>query len=145
MAFVSERIKEEDKEYFNSIGFTTLAGENPVRPFWWIIDREKEIIMTGRGKVFAEPTRGFQIYYKKELINIEYVDRGSGSYYEKNLITHYIIQRIEIPRKLIEKGVTIEEVKKIIIDILMVAGTFGMEPEATIETTITIEKEPIVI
>ena len=122
-----------------------MACEDPVRPFWWVIDRKKEIIMTGRGKVFAEPIRGFQIYYKKELINIEYVDRGSGSYYEKNMIIHYIIQRVEIPRKLIEKGVTIEEVKKLVTDMLLEAGTFGFEPEATAETTVTIEAKPIIV
>lgn len=54
MAFVSERIKEEDKEYFNSIGFTQLATYKKVRPFWWVIDREREIIMTCRGRVIGE-------------------------------------------------------------------------------------------
>lgn len=145
MAFVSERIKEEDKEYFNSIGFTTLVGEEPVRPFWWVIDREKEIIMTGRGGVFAEPTRGFQIYYMKKFINIELVERGKGDYFKRNVIQHYIIQKVEIPKQLIDKGATVEQIKELINEIFMAAGHFGYEPEVTIQTTITMETEPIVV
>lgn len=71
MAFVSEKIiTEEDKEYFNSIGFTYLMTNERVEPFWWVIDREKEIILTSRGRVIGEGIKGYQIYYKKNLINM---------------------------------------------------------------------------
>ena len=145
MAFVSERIKEEDKEYFNSIGFTKLAINEKVRPYWWVIDREREIIMTGRGGVFAEPIRGFQIYYMKNFVNIELVECGEGDYFKKNVKEHYRIERVEIPHGLIEKGVSVKEIKELINEIFMVAGHFGYEPEVTIETTITMETEPIVV
>ena len=145
MAFVSERIKEEDKEYFNSIGFTTLVGGEPVRPFWWVIDREKEIIMTGRGGVFAEPTRGFQIYYMKKFINIELVEYGKGDYFKKNVIQHYIIQKVEIPNQLVDKGITVKEIKELIYEMFMTARSFGHDPAKTIETTITMETEPIIV
>ena len=145
MAFVSERIKEEDKEYFNSIGFTTLVGGEPVRPFWWVIDREKEIIMTCRGGVFAEPTEGYQIYINKKIVDIELVEKLQGSYSKKNLISYYKINSVKIPRELIEDGVKIEKVKELISAMFTAAGTFGYEPEVTIETIITIEKEPVVV
>lgn len=93
MAFVSERIKEEDKEYFNSIGFMQLATAEKVSPFWWVIDREREIVMTGRGRVFAEPTRGFAIYVNKQIVNIELMEIGSGDYFKKDVKIHYIIQK----------------------------------------------------
>ncbi len=145
MAFVSEGIKEEDKEYFNSIGFTQLAINKPVRPFWWVIDREREIIMTCRGGVFAEPIEGYQIYINKEFVNIELVERGSGDYFKKNVTAYYIIQKVEIPKQLIDKGVTVEQIKELINEMFMVAGHFGYEPEVTIETTITMETEPIIV
>ena len=145
MAFVSERIKEEDKEYFNSIGFTQLAINEKVRPYWWVIDREREIIMTGRGRVFAEPIRGFQIYYMKNFVNIELVEWGEGDYYKKNVKAHYKIERVEIPHELIEKGVSVKEIKDLIYEMFMTARCFGFEPEVTIETTITMETEPIIV
>ena len=145
MAFISERIKEEDKEYFDSIGFTMLGANAKVRPYWWVIDKEREIIMTCRGGVFAEPTEGYQIYIDKQFINIETVERGKGDYFKKNVIQSYIIQRIEIPKQLIDKGITVEQIKELINEIFMAAGHFGYEPEATIETTITMETEPIIV
>lgn len=145
MAFVSERIKEEDKEYFDSIGFTTLVGEEPVRPFWWVIDREREIIMTCRGGVFAEPTEGYQIYIKKQFVNIELVEEISGSYSKKNISNHYKISRLIVPKQLIDDGLTLEKIKKLINKMFMIAGHFGAERDVTIETIITIENEPIVV
>ena len=145
MAFVSERIKEEDKEYFNSIGFTQLATDEPVRPFWWIIDREREIIMTCRGSVIGELIEGYSIYVRKQFINIELIERGSGERENKNIVCHYIMQKIEIPKQLVEQGVTVEEVKELINEVFMAAGYFGYERELTIETTVTIETEPVIV
>ena len=145
MAFVSERIREEDKEYFNSIGFTQLAINKPVRPFWWVIDREREIIMTGRGGVFAEPTEGYQIYYMKNFVNIELVECGEGDYFKKNVKEHYRIERVEIPHELIEKGVSVKEIKELIYEMFMTARSFGHDPEKTMETTIMMETEPIIV
>ena len=145
MAFVSERIKEEDKEYFNSIGFTQLATDKPVRPFWWVIDREKEIIMTCRGGVFAEPTEGYQIYVNKQFVDMELVEQISGEHSKRNLSSHYKINKVVIPKKLIENGISVEQIKDLINEMFMVAGHFGAEREVTIETIVTIETEPIVV
>ena len=98
MTFVSEEIRKEDEEYFNSIGFTQLARKRKkVEPFWWVIDREREIIMTSRGRVIGEIIKGYQIYYKKEFINIELIEQGSGDYYKKNVTIHYKINSVQIP------------------------------------------------
>lgn len=145
MAFVSERIREEDKEYFNSIGFTMLATDEKVRPYWWVIDREREIIMTGRGRVFAEPIRGFQVYYMKNFVNIELVEWGEGDYFKKNVKKYYRIERVEIPSELIEKGVSIKDIKDLIYEMFMTARSFGHDPEKVMETTITMEIEPIIV
>ncbi len=145
MAFVSERIKEEDKEYFNSIGFTKLAINEKVRPYWWVIDRAREIIMTGRGGVFAEPIRGFQIYYMKNFVNIELVEWGEGDYFKKNVKKYYRIERVEIPHELIEKGVSVKEIKDLIYEMFMTARSFGHAPEKVMETTIIMEIEPIIV
>lgn len=145
MTFVSERIREEDKEYFNSIGFTQLAVNKPVRPFWWVIDREKEIILTSRGGVFAEPIEGYQIYYMKEFINIELVEQGSGDYFKKNIKTIYEINKIEIPQKLMLEGCTVDEIRQMVIDMFMEAGTFGYEKAVTISTVVNINEEPVIV
>ena len=101
--------------------------------------------MTGRGGIFAEPTRGFSIYFMKQFINIELVRYGNGDYAEGNVICHYMIKRIEIPKQLIEQGITVEEVKQLIQEVFMAAGSFGHEPEKTLKTIITLETEPIVV
>lgn len=146
MAFVSEEIKEEDKEYFNSIGFTQLAHRNKkVDPYWWVIDREREIIMTCRGGIFAEPTLGYQVYYEKEFINIELVECGEGDYFKNNVVKYYNIKKIEIPQNLINKGVTLEDVKQLITEMFMTAKSFGHNPAKVMATTVTIEAEPIVV
>lgn len=145
MAFVSERIKEEDKEYFNSIGFMQLATAKPVRPSWWVIDKEREIIMTCRGGVFAEPIKGYQLYINKKFVDIELIEKIKGSYSKKKLTSHYEIKNITIPKKLIEDGVTVEKIKELISELFTMAGTYGYEPEVTMETKITMEAEPIVV
>lgn len=40
MAFLCEKIREEEREYFTSIGFTNISNK-PSETEWWSIDREK--------------------------------------------------------------------------------------------------------
>ena len=55
MAFVSEKIKEEDYEYFNSLNLKNDLG-SPQEPFWWAIDRERNYILYDMGGgTFEEP------------------------------------------------------------------------------------------
>lgn len=75
MAFVSEEIRQEDKEYFNSIGFTMLGSNAYVRPYWWVIDRAREIIVTCRGGVREEATVGYEIYMNNQFIDIELIQK----------------------------------------------------------------------
>ena len=75
MAFVSERIKEEDKEYFNSIGFTYLVDGEPLEPSWWAIDRVRGIILVSRGGVPHELFMGYELYLGGELIALEALEK----------------------------------------------------------------------
>ena len=72
---------EEDKNILILL-VTMLAANDKVRPFWWVIDREKEIIMTEEEEYLG--TYGdFSIYYEKQFINIELVRHESGDYAER--------------------------------------------------------------
>lgn len=52
---------------------------------------------------------------------------------------------MEIPKKLLEDGTTVEEIKELIMEVFMAAGSYGHDREKTMETKITMEAEPIVV
>jgi hypothetical protein len=55
MAFISEKILDEDLKYFLSFGFRD-PWNNIITPDWWVIDREKNIfcfvVMVKEAKTF---------------------------------------------------------------------------------------------
>ncbi len=138
MAFISERIKEEDKEYFKTIGFTYLVDRKPLKPSWWAIDREQEIILVSRGGVPCEKIMGYELYLSGELIEIEAVEKTEGDWFDRDLKVNWLINKIEIPKELFEKGYNVESVKNIIRVAFEGYGTRGIERSKILEVKVEI-------
>ena len=138
MEFVSERIKEKDKEYFNSIGFTYLVSGKPVEPLCWAIDREQNIILTPTGGVPHEILMGFGLYMEGEIINIEAVERVCGDEFDGDLTIRWVINKIEVPDKLLKKVGSTEKIINCIKEAFIGFGTIGLERSKILEVTVEI-------
>lgn len=142
MAFISEKIREEDKEYFKSIGFTYLVDRKSLEPTWWAIDREQEIILVSRGGVPCEIFMGYELYLSGELIEMEAVEKTEGDWFDSDLKINWLINKIEVSKELFEKGYDVESIKKIIRDAFEGYGTRGIERSKILEVKVEINAEP---
>lgn len=143
MAFVSEEItREEDKEYFKSIGFTYLVSGEPVRPLCWAIDRERGIILTPTGGVPHEIVMGFELYIEGELIDIEAIERLQGDEFDNDLKVQWIINKIEVPDALLKRGNNVDNIKNYIKEAFIGFGTIGVERSKILKVTVEINTEP---
>jgi len=144
MAFSYEKIVEEkDKEYVSAIGFTTMYGGTKVYRRW-AIDRERDYIMVGRGGVIGESWMGYQLYIEKEFVNVEAQEYTEGNSFRNDARIKWIIQKIEIPSKLIDKGFGVERIKKIIEEAFVGWGSPGIRNEQIKQITVEIEENIIV-
>lgn len=140
MAFVSEEIREQDREYFDSIGFTNIFDE-PSKADWWAIDKQRDIILICRGGMPHEPIWGYQLYLCGELVNMEALERAKGSQFRNNLRVHWIIKSIEVPEKLYKKGCDIDKIKQNIKEAFIGYGTIGIEHSKLAEITVEIDAD----
>ncbi len=100
MAFISEKINEKDRDYFNSIGFTNMLGK-PSKAEWWAIDRERNIVFVCRGGIPYERIKGYQLYFQNKIIDIEAIEEKVGNRFHGNLQVHWIISKIKMPIELL--------------------------------------------
>ena len=139
MAFISERIKEEDKEYFKSLGFTYLVSGKPVDPLCWAIDREQNIILTPTGGVPHEILMGFGLYMEGEIIDIEAIERVQGDEFDGDLTICWTINRIKVPDKLLKKVRNTEKITNCIKEAFVGFGTIGLERSKILDVTVEIK------
>ena len=69
MAFVSEEIKEEDYEYFNSLNLKDDIGR-PRKPHWWAIDRERNYILYDMGGGILEKPVIMGLYLNGKFVEM---------------------------------------------------------------------------
>ena len=138
MAYVSERItREEDKEYFKSFNFTSILRK-PLRPSWWAIDRENESFLFSRGGGAMDVPQSYGLMMDGELIEMRVKEQTEGEIYDNNLKIHWIIYKIEVPEKLLEKGYSRDEIRKNIVEAFLGLGTTGIERSKIIDVTVEI-------
>lgn len=101
MAFVCEKITKNDREYFDTIGFTNMHGASS-EARWWTIDRSRNIILICRGGVPYERFKGYQLYLNEEIIDIEAIEKNVGNRFDSNLEVHWCINRIEVPQVMLD-------------------------------------------
>ena len=113
MAFVSEKIREEDRGYFDSIGFTNIS-KMPSKARWWAIDREKKYILICRGGIPGEIFWGYQLYLNGDFVNMIVFRKTEGDRFDYDLKINWIIDKIEVPKSLVKKGYDEDKIKKTI-------------------------------
>ncbi len=145
MNFISERIeKEEDVEYFVSLGFEDSRGKK-LRPFWWVIDRDSGVFLFFCGGRTIGVPQKYGLCIDKELVELEALSRTKGDKSESNLVVHWIINKIDIPVSLIKRGYVEEDVVYMIEKAFTVFGLLGIEREDIVDVSIEMTVSPKII
>lgn len=112
MGFVYEKVGEENRELWESIGWKDW-GESPI-PFCpitkWSIDKEQQIYMQPIGGYIDMPDY-HDLAYKGIIIRMEVIPRGNGTR-ATGFNKVWIINRIYIPKSIFEEKEQILEVIK---------------------------------
>lgn len=143
MGFVSEEIlREEDKKLFLSMGLKDIFGK-PAEPYWWAIDRDRNIVLYPRGGGAFEVPVGYGLSIEGKQIEMEVEKKTKGDIFDHNLEIHWVIQRIVVPDELMLKGYTYETVVNLVEDAFAALGTTGIEREKLVDVTVKIEGKPM--
>ncbi|AEV67600.1 hypothetical protein [Acetivibrio clariflavus] len=99
MAFINEKISEADKEIFNSYGFKSVFTNDPIEPWEWTIDRERDIFLValeGRGYYDSEIPLFYALVWQKRVIKIEAYRKSIGDFFTGTEM-YWRITKIEAP------------------------------------------------
>lgn len=145
MNFISERIeKEEDIEYFASLGFKDAMGDKLI-PSWWAIDRDSGMFLFFcGGRAFSVPQK-YGLCIDKELVEVEALSRTKGDRLESSLVVHWIISKIDIPVSLIKRGYVEEDIIYIIEKAFTAFGLLGIDRKNIMDVLIEITVSPKII
>lgn len=145
MAFVSEEIKsEEDAKYFCSIAVTSMTGDK-LEPDWWTIDRDRDIVLYGRGGGSFEIPVGYALYIGGQNVKIEVTEATEGSRHKNNLKVRYFIKRIKIPEILIRQEYQVSEIVDIIKEAFEAMGVPYVNRSQILELHVEIVTEAKII
>ena len=122
MAFVNERIPEEEKEKFNFEVSTRPDGSKPTL-FMWTIDRERNayLVITsikGGGADWGTKTTYFALMWNSHVVRFSGIDKRSRDD-TGNFILNWQIESLEIPSPISEQK---EEIIVLVRDALDVMG-----------------------
>jgi hypothetical protein len=126
MAFVSERIPEEDK---NKIDMKKLwsIGSYFIEPTRWVIDRENNVYLFPLGGGGAEMPSFFGISVQGEIITLEADRCGTGNN-TTGIVLSYKVSRIMIPQIFEARR---DEIKRLIREALDAYGQYGDRSHVT--------------
>ena len=145
MAFISEEINnKEDGEYFCSIAVTSMTGDK-LKPGWWTIDRDRDIILYGRGGGSFEIPVGYALYVGGHNVEIEVTEATEGGRHKNNLKVRYFIKRIKIPEILIRQEYQVSEIVDIIKEAFEAMGVPYVERSQILELHVKIVTEAEII
>lgn len=109
MAFIYEKVKEEDYGLFDSLEFKDFWKKESLkagRHTYWCYDKENAMYLVAVG-TFIDAPRYYDFSYKGRIIRLEYKGRGNGNKKEGWVLNHSIV-RLFVPNSVfIEK----EEIK----------------------------------
>ncbi len=142
MSFVNEFVPEDQKDKFDPEVFNLGPAFPPVRPYRWVIDRERNIflILTGRqgsgggdGDGYIPP-EFFTFSFQKQLIKFEAEITASRSK-DGGWALNWFVINLKIPPSLQPKR---EDILKELIDAIKTHGTSTGTPDSRI-TSINID------
>ena len=105
MAFVFEKVPEEDWEFFRSMGLKDCWGARLLditERSKWCADRERNAYLVGIGGGYQDMPHFYDLWWNGYTIRMEVVETGDGNYDTKvNIIWN--IWRIPIPKEIWDK------------------------------------------
>ncbi|MCB1863344.1 MAG: hypothetical protein KDI47_16690 [Gammaproteobacteria bacterium] len=124
MAFVNERIPEEEKEKFTFEVFTHPDGEKPTL-YKWTVDRQKNafLVLTkviGGGASGTQETEYFTLIWNQHLIKFS-ADAITGGSRETGYFLTWNVHQVEIPQEIQDMR---EDIQTLIRDALDAKGLF---------------------
>lgn len=119
MAFIYEKLTEEDKGFFDSFGFFEPPLVSPFfqsgAPTHWVSDREREIYLVclgGQGYRFdyEYPPTYYYLIWQGQLIKIETYRKGEGDMMEGKEIIYKLTRIIASENLSLTKNLLIETI-----------------------------------
>ena len=100
MGFVYERVPEEDREFFKSMGLKDCWGREGkclTKRTKWCADREKNAYLVGIGGGYnGEMPYFYDLWWNSQIIRME-IERGSKGNVETGIEVIWFINRISVP------------------------------------------------
>ncbi len=124
MAFVNERIPENDREYFNSFNLLSPFTDEPIFAREWTIDRERDAFLVGlagQGTYESDIPMFYALVWKKNVIILDTYSKGEGNY-SKGIEMWWKITKIKAPDTLIKNMEEMLELIKEAFDAFGFAG-----------------------
>lgn len=145
MNFVSERIEgEDDIEYFNLFGFKDSNG-NKIKPFWWAIDRDSDIFLFSYDNGVLCMPQKFGLCIDKELVELEALNKSEKKQLNSGLVLHWIINKIDIPIDLMEKGYVEDDIVYIMENAFAEFGLPGVGKKEIMDISVEIIASPMIV
>lgn len=139
MAFVYERVGEENRELWESIGWKDWTNNEIVffKSREWCIDREREVYLRGAGQ-YRDTPYYYDLAYKGRIIRMEVVSWDVDESREEGKIIYWNINRVYIPKSIWEE-------KDNIIQMIREACSvkeIGNPTKKILEVIVKIQSEP---
>lgn len=119
MAFVAEKISDQDRFMFESFGLRSPLRGEAVPASEWVIDRKREaflVALAGQSLESSEIATSWGLVWQQAVIRFETSERCSGRYW-KDAVKRWRITQLAIPQKMQpQTEVIIEMIKEALID-----------------------------
>ena len=102
MAFVFEKVPEEDREFFKSMGLKDCWGSRSkylCKDTEWCADRERNAYLVGIGGGYQDMPYFYDLWWNGYTIRMEMYEGGSGNY-DIGVNIVWFIHRIPIPEEI---------------------------------------------
>lgn len=143
MAFVNERISENDREYFNSFSLKSPFTDQPLYAREWTIDRERDVFLVGlggRGTYDSDIPMFYALIWENEVILLDTYCKGEGNY-STGIEMWWKITKIIAPDALIKN---MEEMLELIKEAFDAIGFAGVR-ECVTKVNFDFVAEPVFI
>lgn len=137
MAFVYERLCEEDKELFYSMKIKNCWGDSPLlTPNKWCADKENNAYLIGVGGGYKDMPYFYDLWWNGYTIRMEISDTSMGNY-NVGVDVIWNILKIHIPSELFDRK---EDIVRMIKDAFSINPSW-CKPEFLKSITVNIECE----
>lgn len=138
MGFVYEKVREEDRELWESLGWKGWDGQELLfsKYDFWSIDREQNSYLIAIGGYIDMPTY-YDFSYRNKIVRLEVFCKTEGNRVEGGVF-NWKIKKMYIPKSIWDEK---EQIMQGVINAFSVVNN-GIPIEKTIGITVEIQCEP---